>query len=113
MEGIREDSVYRITIGGETIDLSPSCNDHAVRYRDPFGYLDHIVEFQPVRIGIEDGEMVMLQPTRHFVGSLAVEMAVNGTGIGEVYYDAPCKAVYEDYLEQDMAKLEGELDGME
>ncbi len=112
-EGITPDNTYRIKIGEEIVDISPSTNDHAVRFSERFGFLDHIVEFQPVSVEFEEGEMILLSPTRHFLGAAAVEMAVAGTGIGEVYYDSPCQSVYDDYQEQELAKLDSELGDLE
>jgi hypothetical protein len=74
-EGITPDNTYRIKIGEEIVDLSPSTNDHGVRYSEKLGFLDHIVEFQPVSVELEEGEMILVTYALPdiFLGSLAVE----------------------------------------
>lgn len=37
-EGITPDNTYRIKIGEEIVDISPSTNDHGVRYSERFGF---------------------------------------------------------------------------
>lgn len=115
MENIEPDKVFGIKINsGEQIQISSSSGDHAVRYPEKMGYLDHLVIFSPVPVTTEDGEPAELYyAERYFIGSVAVEAIVRVTGIGEVYYDAVTESVYEHYQEQELAKLDSELGDLE
>ena len=110
------DKVWGMKIGGvePQIQISAATSDHAVRYPSAIGYLDHLVVLSPVQAETEDGRDIHLHfVQRHFLGATAVEQVVQTTGIGEVYYDSVTQSVYDDYQEQELAKLDSELGELE
>jgi len=111
MKNITPNQVWGIGINGEQIQLSPAYNDHAVRFPQAINFLDHLVVNNPISGEINGVKTELHIPTRHFIGAVAVESIVKTTGIGEIYYDNACEAVYEAYQEQELRQLDSELEG--
>ncbi len=110
MPEVVPDKVFSIEIGGETLKLSNSCGDHAIRYIGALSLYDHIIEFSPVGIMIEDEDgpkMAEFQIARRwFLGKEVVERVVRHTGLHEVYATELTETIHEDYLNQKSDSLD-------
>lgn len=112
---IEPNKIWSVRIPGmeEKLILSAGYHDHAVRYPEHLGWLDHIVTFTPLRDDdYEDEDIEPLVPERVFLGAKIVEFIVTETGLPEIYPSRVIEPVYEDYLQQQTDKLGKDIDNL-
>lgn len=116
---ISSNKVFQIRLAetGEQVEISEATGDHAVRYPDAIGWLDHLVVYSPIGIPFEDtetgqeGVLEAMIMNRIFLGAKVVEAVVEQTGLLEVYPSEVTEAVHEDYIGQQANGLDAIFGG--